>query len=126
MAPAAARLAFAAGFPAFFAGEALAQAKPAQLPSSAEVGVALAVANSCSDLDGLTLCDPSMQPVGATFREILCVEYGADSDHRPIVRCVFKGARMKQRGVRQATFRDFGDGAIDLTYVGGHWLPNAN
>lgn len=126
MATAAARLAFAAGFPALLAGEALAQRKPVELPSPAEVGVALAVANSCSDLDGLTLCDPSMQPVGATFRKILCVDYGADSEHRPIVRCVFKGARMKHRGMRQPTFRDYGDGALDLTLFGDHWSPNAN
>ncbi len=129
MAPAAASFAFAASFPAFFAGEALAQARPEQLPSSVEVGQALAVANSCRDLDGMTLCSPS-QPAGATFREILCVVYGADAEHRPIVRCVYKGAKMEIRtyfrnGPRSA-FLDYGDGAIDLTYVGGHWLPTEN
>ena len=126
---AAARVAFAAGFPAFFAGEALAQARPERLPSQVEVGQALAIANSCTDLDGMTLCSAS-QPAGATFREILCVVYGADVERRPIVRCVYKGAKMEMRtylrkGPRSA-FIDYGDGAIDLTYVGGHWLPNEN
>ena len=126
MTPATARLALVAGFPAFLAGEALAQAEPLRSPSAAEVGQALAVASSCSDLDGFTLCSPH-QPTGAKFRELLCVEYGADLEHRPIVRCVYKGARMKISGFRGATtFQDWGDGAIDLIRIGNDWLPKQN
>jgi hypothetical protein len=101
------------------------------LPTPAEVGVALAVSQACVDRDGFTLCDPS-QPVGATFRQILCVEYGSDAEHHPIVRCVYKGARMEYSGGRIATLpgrrtpsaRSYGDGAIDLIYLANTWLPD--
>ena len=103
----------------------------AALPTPAEVGAALAVSQACVDRDGFTLCDP-MQPVGATFRQILCVEYGADAEHRPIVRCVYKGATLAYSGGRigaspgrrRLASRSFGDGAIDLIYVANTWLPN--
>jgi hypothetical protein len=124
MTPAAAKLALAA-FPAFLAGEPLAQSRlPVRLPSAQEVGRGLALANSCVDRDGYTLCDPA-QPVGATFRQLLCVEHGSDAEHHPIARCVYRGARMEFRGGRRPAFRDSGDGAIDLIYL-GTWLPNAN
>jgi len=101
------------------------------LPTPAEVGSVLALSQRCVDRDGLTLCDPS-QPVGATFRQILCVEYGSDAEHRPIVRCVYKGARMEYSGGRIGTLpgrrtpssRIYGDGAIDLIYIANTWLPN--
>jgi hypothetical protein len=101
------------------------------LPTPADVGVALAVSQACVDRDGFTLCNPE-QAVGATFRQILCVEYGSDAEHRPIVRCVYKGARLEYSGGRIGTLpgrrtpslRSYGDGAIDLIYVAGTWLPN--
>ena len=131
MTPAAARFALAAGFSALLADQALAQAKPEteRLPSAQEVGAALALADRCSDTDGFTLCSPT-QPAGATFRKVLCAIRGSDLERRPIATCVYKGAQMEMRtyfraGPRSA-FVDYGDGAIDLTLFGGHWLPNAN
>jgi hypothetical protein len=100
------------------------------LPTPAEVESALAVSQMCIDRDGFTLCDPS-RPVGATFRQVLCVAYGADSEHHPIIRCVYKGARMEYSGrISASTGRSsrasisFGDGAIDLIYIANTWLPN--
>ena len=119
------RLALAAGLPALLAGEALAQEPPAPLPSPAEVGQGLALANMCVDRDGYTDCDPFI-PIGATFRQLLCVEYGADMEHHVIVRCVYRGARMEFRGGRRTTFRDYHDGAIDLVHIGADWLPREN
>jgi hypothetical protein len=123
MASATANLALAASLPVFLVGEALAQAPRVRLPSPVEVGQGLALANGCVDRDGFTLCDPA-QPVGATFRQVLCVEYGSDLEHRPIARCVYTGARMEYQGGRRPMTRDFGDGAIDLIYIGNTWLPN--
>ena len=121
----AARLALAASFPAFLAGEALAQEPRTPLPSPAEVGRGLALANSCVDRDGYTQCLPFV-PMGATFRELLCVDYGSDMERHTIVRCVYRGARMEFRGLRGPTFRDFPDGAIDVIHIGNSWLPREN
>lgn len=94
----------------------------APLPSERELGFALAYSQRCVDSDGLTLCGP--EPTGAKFSQYLCVEYGADQAKRAIVRCVYKGARMimpRFRGVTRTIA--FGDGAIDVIYQGGDWLP---
>ena len=92
-----------------------------QLPSEQELGSALALSQLCVDRDGYTEC--GAQPTGATFTQYLCVEYGADQARRVIVRCVYKGARiiMPIRGVAQAV--PFGDGAIDVIYRDGYWMP---
>ncbi|MEV4935400.1 hypothetical protein MRBLMA1_002559 [Sphingobium sp. LMA1-1-1.1] len=91
------------------------------LPSAEEVGSALAISRGCRDLDGYTNCNPE-QPVGATFREVLCVEYGSDKDGDIIARCVFKGARVKFSGKRRK-LEELGDGSIDVIYHGDIWLP---
>lgn len=92
------------------------------LPSERELGVALAISQGCVDSDGFTNCGP--QPTGAKFGQYLCVEYGADQAKRAIVRCVYKGARMIMPRFRGATRTvAFGDGAIDVIYQGGDWLP---
>ena len=119
------RFAVAASFPAFVAGQAFAQPQNLKLPSPTEVGQALALTNGCPGRDADpnvdVLCNPE-QPVGATFRQILCVEYGSDADHDPIARCVYKGAQMKYSG-RRKSVRSVGDGAIDVVRSSGTWLP---
>ena len=100
----------------------IAAAGMAELPTAREVGKAVAISQMCVDKDGLTMCDPT-QPVGATFRKILCAEYGSDRNNNPIVRCVFQGAKLKMSNSR-LKYRDFGDGSIDVIYDGNTWLPS--
>lgn len=127
MAHTATKIVLAASFAAFFAGQGVAQSRSAKLPTASEVGRALAIENGCpgrnSQPDEDVLCDP-MQPVGASFRQILCVEYGADGKNHPIARCVYKGAKMKYSSRRHASVSDFGNGSIDVVYIDGTWLPN--
>jgi hypothetical protein len=116
----------AGAFPLSLAAFAAAQPAPApdpKLPSASEVGMGLALENHCYDRDGFTLCDPSQEAVGATFRQLLCVEYGSDLEHHTIARCVYKGARLEYRVLRHRRFSDFRDGAIDLIHIGNSWLP---
>ena len=100
----------------------LAATASTSLPSEKELGVALAVSRACVDTDGYTNCPPG--PTGVKFRQFLCVDYGSDKDNFPIVRCVYRGARMlmpKMRSGRPSVF--IGDGSIDVVYDGDVWLP---
>ena len=94
------------------------------LPSEKELGDALAFSQTCIDTDGMTNCSGPL-PLGATFAQYLCVEYGADQAKHVIVRCVYKGARMTMRfPFGRTSAVPIGDGAIDVIHFGGSWLPS--
>ncbi len=98
------------------------------MPTPDQLGRALAVSQACYDEDGYTNCNVP-QPVSATFRRSLCVEYGSLADGSPIARCTFTGAVVTMRDGRRSFKRVDGDGAIDLIRQpesgrrGYTWLP---